>query len=117
MDIDRRERRADVMKRKIAAIFIAVAGTVLPCLLAGAMVGLFIPSIFWGCVAYISAFALFFMMFDRVPVRLYHGTLNHMRISQLIQYGFTSTDRWPILTISDILGFGWMYRRYYRYKR
>jgi len=105
------------MVRKFEAIVISAVGTVLPCFFAGGIIGIFLPNIFWGCVAYISAFALFFMIFDRVPVRLYHGSLNNMKILPLMKYAFTSTDRWPILTISDILGFGWLYRRYYRYKR
>lgn len=105
------------MGQKFRAFVISTVGTVTPCLLAGGLIGIFLPNIFWGCVAYISAFALFFMIFDRVPVRLYHGSLNNMRILPLMKYGFTSTDRWPILTISDILGVGWLYRRYYSYKR
>jgi len=106
-----------MMVRFFRAIVISAVGTVLPCLLTGGIVGVFLPKIFGVCVAYISVFALFFMIFDRVPVRLYHGSLNNMRILPLMKYGLTSTDRWPILTISDILGFGWLYRRYYRYKR
>lgn len=105
------------MARKFEAIIIALLGTTLPCLLAGVIAGSLLPQIFWGCVAYISAFALFFVAFDRVPARFYHGSLNNMEILQLIKYGFTSTDRWPLFTISDLLGLHWLYRRYYRYKR
>lgn len=105
------------MARKFKAIVISFVGTVFPCLFAGGIVGVFLPNVFWGCVAYISAFTLFFIIFDRVPVRLYHGFINGMRFVSLLKYGFTSTDHWPILTTSDILGFGWLYRRYYRFKR
>lgn len=105
------------MVRKFMAFVISALGTVLPCLFAGAIVGFFLPTIFWACLGYIAAFTFFFVIFDRVPVRLYYGSLNSMRILPLLKYGFTSTDRWPIFTISDMLGFGWLYRRYYRYKR
>ena len=105
------------MGQKFKAFVLSAFWTVLPCFLAGGAIGIFLPTIFWVCVGYISAFTLFFMIFDRVPARLYYGSLNSMNILPLLKYGFTSTDRWPILTTSDILGFGWLYRRYYRYKR
>ena len=117
VDTDRRERREEMLARKFEAIVIATLGTILPCLLAGATIGLLVPHIFWGCVAYLSVFALFFVVFDRVPVRFYHGFLNNMGILPLLKYAYTSTDRWPTFTVSDLLGFGWLYRRYYRYKR
>lgn len=106
-----------MLARKFEAIVVATLGTILPCLLAGATIGLLVPHIYWGCVAYLSAFALFFVVFDRVPVRFFHGFLNNMGILPLMKYAYTSTDRWPAFTISDLLGFGWLYRRYYRYKR
>ena len=105
------------MRKKFKAFTISAFWTVLPCILAGGIVGIFMPAIIWVCVGYISMFTLFFVIFDRVPVRLYCGSLNNMKILPLLKYGFTSTDHWPIFTISDILGFAWLYRRYYRFKR
>lgn len=105
------------MTRKIYAFIVSVLFTVLPCFLAGSLVGFFFPMIFWGCVGYIFAFTLFFMIFDRVPVRLYKGSLKDMRILPLLIYGFTSTDHWPNVTTWNLLGPAWLYRRYYRFKR
>lgn len=106
-----------MLARKLEAIVVAMLGSILPCLLAGATTGLLVPHIFLGCAAYVSAFALFFVVFDRVPVRFYHGFLKNMGMLPLMKYAYTSTNRWPTFTISDLLGFGWLYRRYYRYKR
>lgn len=105
------------MTRKIYAIITSFFWTVLPCLLAGSLVGVFLPNIFWGCVGFIFVFTIFFMIFDRVPVRVYAGSLEGLSILPLLKYGFTSTDRWPTLTAADLLGPGWLYRRYYRSKR
>lgn len=105
------------MTRRMYAFMISVFLTVLPCLLAGGIVGVFLPKVFWGCVGYVSSFTLFFMIFDRVPVRLYSASLKGQRLLPLLKYGFTSTDKWPVLTTSDLLGPGWLYRRYYRFKR
>lgn len=105
------------MPRKIYAFITSAFWTILPCFLAGSVVGLFFPKIFWACVGYIVAFSAFFMLFDRVPVRLYAGSLKRLKLLPLLKYGYTSTDNWPSLTMSDLLGPGWLYRRYYRFKR
>ena len=61
-----------MMIRKIVAIFIAVAGTVLPCLLAGAMVGVFFIPSFWYWTLGIAVLALCYIILDRVHLRDHH---------------------------------------------
>jgi hypothetical protein len=84
------------MIRKINAIIISIAGTVLPCFFAGAFVGSFFVSSFWFWALGITGLSLFYVCLDRIPVRLFAGALQGFPVWQLLKYGYTSTDKRPI---------------------
>ena len=83
---------------KLKAITIATAGTILPCLFAGAIVGSFFRASFWYWELGISALSFFYVCLDRIPVRLFEGAVRHLPLLQLLKYGYTSTDFRPELT-------------------
>ncbi|MDA8430584.1 MAG: hypothetical protein M0T70_15125 [Geobacteraceae bacterium] len=106
------------MARKIEAIVISAVGTVIPCLFAGAIVGLFFISSFWYWMLGIAFLAFFYVCLDRVPVRLFAGTTKGLSVWQLLKYGYTSTDKRPVYC-GCCLNDEWRlirYRRYYRHR-
>ena len=76
MSIDRRERREDMLARKLQAIVVSAVGTVLPCLLAGALVGVVFRTSFWIWTLGLAAISIPWMFMNRVHTRFYRGTLN-----------------------------------------
>lgn len=82
-----------MMTRKFEAIVIAAVGTVLPCLIAGALVGCFFTSSFWYWTAGIAVLALFYVCLDRIPVRLFVGAMRGLSLWPLLKYGYASTDK------------------------
>ena len=89
------------MTRKIAAIVIAFAGTVLPCLLAGAIVGMFFRSSFWYWTLGIAVMAFLYACLDRIPLRLFTGAMKGLPLNGLFCYGYASTDKRSAYYCSD----------------
>ncbi len=107
-----------MLARKVEAIVIATLGSILPCLLAGAIVGGFFTSSFWYWVCGISGLAFFYVCLDRIPVRLFAGALQNLKIWELLKYGYASTDKRPVYC-GCCLNDEWRlirYRRYYRHR-
>ena len=48
VDIDRQEKWEEMLARKFEAIVVVTLGTTLPCLLAGALVGVVLKANFWS---------------------------------------------------------------------
>jgi len=90
-----------MMIRKIVAIFIAVAGTVLPCLLAGAMVGVFFIPSFWYWTLGIAVLALCYIILDRVHLRLYIGALKGLSTWSLLKYGYAAPELRPTMSAAE----------------
>lgn len=90
------------MIRKLVAIIIAAIGTFLPCLLAGAIVGMFFRSSFWYWALGIATLALFYVCLDRIPVRLFVGVMKGLPLGGLLRYGYASTDKRPVPTDYEI---------------
>ena len=80
---------------KSPAVLFACVGTVLTCLLAGMLVGVFFGNIFWFCAIGIAIIALPYVLMDRVHLRLYHGYVEGKKPGSLVKYAYTSTDYWP----------------------
>lgn len=80
---------------KFPAVLFAFAGTVVTCLLAGMVVGVFFKNIFWFCAIGIAVIALPYVLMDRVHLRLYHGYVEGKKLGALMKYAYTSTDYWP----------------------
>jgi hypothetical protein len=79
--------------RKIRAFVISAIGTVFPCFIAGAIVGIFFRSSFWYWTLGIAVLALFYVCLDRIPVRLFAGSMQGLSLWSLLKYGFASTDK------------------------
>lgn len=90
-----------MMARKFHAIVISAAGTVLPCLLAGALVGCFFTSSFWYWTLGIAALALIYIILDRVPLRLYIGALNGFSLWPLLKYGYAAPELRPTMSAAE----------------
>jgi len=95
-------RRDDVPTSKLKAIIISTIGTVIPCILAGVIVGLFFISSFWYWMSGIAVLAFFYSCLDRIPVRLFAGTMRGLSLWPLLKYGFASTDKRPMVTNYEI---------------
>ena len=95
MQYDCQERREDVNSRIIEAIVISAVGTILPGLLAGALVGLFFKSSFWYWTLGIAAIAIPWVLMNRVHVRFYRGFLNGKSLTENLKYAYSSTDCYP----------------------
>lgn len=90
------------MGRKIRAFVISAIGTVFPCFIAGTIVGLFFISSFWYWLVGIAVLAFFYVCLDRVPIRLFAGTMRGLSLWPLLKYGFASTDKRPMVTDYEI---------------
>jgi len=116
MNIDRRERREDVMTRKIAPLVIAVAGTVLPCLLAGTLVGVVFRSNFWIWTLGLAAISFPWMLMNRVHTRFYRGILSGKSLIENIKYAYTSTEYYPRTSLFGSSWWNWywgFFRRHF----
>src|SRR5574340_399898 len=82
-----------MLARKIAAVVIAAAGTVLPCLIVGALVGCFFTSSFWFWTLGIAVLAFLYACLDRIPLRLFTGAMKGLSPGGLFWYGYASTDK------------------------
>ncbi|ABK97876.1 hypothetical protein Ppro_0241 [Pelobacter propionicus DSM 2379] len=105
-----------MMTRKIAAIVIAVAGTVLPCLLAGAMVGIVFRSNFWIWTLGLAAISFPWMLMNRVHTRFYRGALIGKSLSKNIKYAYTSTEYYPKTSLFSNSWWNWywvFFRRHF----
>ncbi len=91
--LDRQGKERNEVRMKLRAFVISAVGTGLPCLLAGMTVGVFFRSSFWYWMLGISALALFYVCLDRIPVRLFAGTMRGLSLWPLLKYGFASTDK------------------------
>lgn len=89
------------MARKFQAIVISAVGTVLPGLLAGALVGCFFTSSFWYWTLGIAALALVYIILDRVPLRLYIGALNGFSLWALLKYGYAAPELRPTMSAAE----------------
>jgi len=83
------------MVRKFMAFVISALGTVLPCLFAGAIVGLFFLTSFWYWTLGIAAISFPWLLLNRVHVRLYHGSINGKSFTENLKYGYSNTDFYP----------------------
>lgn len=81
------------MGQKFRAFVISAAGTILPCLFAGAIVGLFFRASFWYWTTGIAVLSLFYVCLDRIPVRLFVGAMRGLPLWSLMKYGYASTDK------------------------
>lgn len=88
-------KEKETRRLKLPAFFFALFGTVLTCLFAGCLVGVFFQSIFWYCAIGIAVISLPYILMDRVHLRLYHGYADGKKFWSLVKYAFTSTDYWP----------------------
>ena len=91
-------RRDDVLTSKMRAIIISAVGTVIPCIIAGAIVGIFFRSSFWYWTLGIAVLALFYVCLDRIPVRLFAGSMRGLSFWSLLKYGFASTEKRPVIS-------------------
>lgn len=87
---------------KLRAFVVSVVVTVFPCLLAGTIVGVFFRSSFWYWMLGIAALALFYVTLDRIPVRLFAGSLQGLSLWSLLKYGFASTEKRPVPTNDEV---------------
>ena len=78
---------------KTKALLLATLVSILPAIVAGAIVGLFFIKSFWYWTAGIASPALFFICLDRVPVRLFAGAMRGLPLWPLLKYGFVCTDK------------------------
>lgn len=92
------------MTRKIYASFTSFFWTVLPCFLAGSLVGIFFIKSFWYWAIGIAVITLPWFLMNRVHVRLFHGHLQGKSFPELLKYGYTSTDFYPRYSL---FGGGW----------
>ena len=46
----------------------------------------------------ITVLSFFYVCLDRVPARLYGGALSKLPLGRLLKYGYTSTEKRPILS-------------------
>lgn len=90
-----------MLARKFQAIVISAVGTVLPGLLAGALVGCFFTSSFWYWTLGIAALALVYIILDRVPLRLYIGALNGFSLWPLLKYGYAAPELRPTMSAAE----------------
>ncbi|MDD5105902.1 MAG: hypothetical protein PHC49_09830 [Desulfuromonadaceae bacterium] len=86
------------MRMKLRAFVVSVVGTVLPCFVAGAIVGIFFRSSFWYWTLGIAVLALFYVCLDRIPVRLFAGSMQGLSFWSLLKYGFASTEKRPVIS-------------------
>jgi hypothetical protein len=86
---------------KFRAFVIASIGTIIPCLLAGSIVGLFFISSFWYWMLGIAFLALGYMLLDRVHLRLYIGSLKGLSIWPLLKYGYTAPELRPTMSAAE----------------
>jgi len=83
------------MTRKFIAVVVSFFWTVLPCFLAGCLVGAFFVKFFWYWAIGIAVITLPWLLLNRVQVRLFHGHLQGRTVPSLLKYGYTSTDFYP----------------------
>lgn len=88
-------REKESRRLKFPAVLFAFVGTVVTCLLAGVVVGVFFGNIFWFCAIGVAVIALPYVLMDRVHLRLYHGYVEGKQLGALMKYAYTSTDYWP----------------------
>lgn len=81
------------MRQKSKAVVISAFWTVLPCLLAGGIVGLFFISDFWYWTFGIAVPALFYVCLDSIPARLFAGAMRGLSLLPLLKYGYASTEK------------------------
>lgn len=101
------------MAQKFISFITSALGTVLPCVLAGSLVGFFFPSAFWYCVICIGILTFFYSCLDRIPVRLYAGARKGLPLWQLLKYGYASTDKRPLY----YYGSSWWLWRHWFYNK
>jgi hypothetical protein len=89
------------MARKIIAFVISVFWTVLPCVLAGSLVGFFFIKSFWYYALGISILTLPWCLLDRVHQRLYRGHLNGLSLWPLLKFGYTATVLRPAMSAAE----------------
>lgn len=87
---------------KMRAIIISAVGTVIPCIIAGAIVGIFFRSSFWYWTLGIAVLAFLYACLDRIPLRLFTGTMKGLPLGGLLRYGYASTDKRPVPTDYEI---------------
>lgn len=85
-----------MMGQKFKAFLISIFWSVLPCFLAGGIVGAIFLSAFWYCLIGIAVLAFFYCCLDRIPVRLFAGTMKGLSLWPLLKYGYASTDKRPV---------------------
>lgn len=83
---------------KIKAFAVSATLSILPCILAGGIVGLFFISSFWYWTIGITVLSFFYVCLDRVPVRLFAGSMRGLSIWSLLKYGFASTEKRPVIS-------------------
>ena len=83
------------MRQKFKAFVISAFWTVLPCILAGGIVGAFFVAAFWYWVIGIATISLPWVLMNRVHVRLYNGSLQGKTLIVNLQYGYASTEYYP----------------------
>ncbi|SRR6266568_3784937 len=66
-------KEKEARRLKFPAFLFSLFGTVLTCLLAGCLVGVFFRNIFWFCAIGIAVISLLYVLMDRVHLRFYHG--------------------------------------------
>lgn len=96
------------MTRKFIAVVVSIFWTVLPCFLAGSLVGIFFIKSFWYWTIGITLLAFPCCLLNRVHLRLYHGYLLGKSLLSLVKYGYTSTDHYPKYQFC-LTRWGWFY--------
>ena len=81
--------------RTVIAAFYAIIWTVVPCLIAGVMVGAFFRNVFWWCVAIVGGAALFFAVGQNTQARLYVASLKRQKFLAALKYGWFHHDFCP----------------------
>lgn len=105
-----------MLARKFEAIVVATLGTTLPCLLAGALVGIVFRSNFWIWTLGLAAISFPWMLMNRVHIRFYRGALSGKSLIENIKYAYTSTEYYPRTSLFGSSWWNWywgFFRRHF----
>ncbi|SNB45441.1 hypothetical protein SAMN06269301_0854 [Geobacter sp. DSM 9736] len=89
------------MTRKIYAFITSAFWTVLPCFLAGGVVGLFFIKSFWYWAIGIASLAFIWCLLDRVHLRLYRGCLDRSGMWHMLKYGYAKPVLRPAMSAAE----------------
>lgn len=84
--------------QKLKAIAVSAVWTLLPCFAVGVFVGIFFTASFWYWTIGIACLTFLYVCLDRIPVRLFDGSMLRLSLWSLLKYGFTCTEKKPVIS-------------------